>query len=226
MYGSKSIELDDHRCNLVRSQRVYFSKSTHPDRQGRLAWSDNCLCHHFDPGNTLNSSIPKNPRKSARYHLDHAAHDAEHGHDESSFVAGEVIAAEVHDTETPQREEPTEGDLTSPEAEQAAPEAESQAGTTDSTATDLTPTAADDLTRIEGIGPKIAGLLNEAGITTYASLAQAEPGRLVEILKEAGPRFALADPSSWPEQAGYLAAGDLDQFAALSAKLKSGRRVA
>lgn len=167
----------------------------------------------------------KTPENLARYHLDHAAHDAEHDHTENGSIADEVIAAEDHDTKTSQPEETMNGDSTSPEAEHVAPDEESQVESTDSTVTTPTSTAADDLTRLEGVGPKIAELLNEAGITTYVSLAQAEPGRLAEILKGAGPRFALADPSSWPEQAGYLAAGDLDQFNALSTRLKSGRRV-
>lgn len=65
--------------------------------------------------------------------------------------------------------------------------------------------AADDLKAIAGIGPKIEALLHEAGIRTYAQLAETPVERLREILAQAGPRFRLADPSSWPEQARRLA---------------------
>ncbi len=82
----------------------------------------------------------------------------------------------------------------------------------------------DDLTRIEGIGPKIAGLLQGAGIRTFRELASADAGRLREILAEANLRN-LADPGTWPEQAALAAAGRWDEFEALTARLKGGRRV-
>lgn len=34
--------------------------------------------------------------------------------------------------------------------------------------------AGDDFTKIEGIGPKISGLLHDAGMATYADLAKAD----------------------------------------------------
>jgi len=42
--------------------------------------------------------------------------------------------------------------------------------------------APDDLTTLEGIGPKVSKLLAGAGITTFASLAQADLGQLRELL--------------------------------------------
>ena len=60
--------------------------------------------------------------------------------------------------------------------------------------------AQDDLKAIEGIGPKIEQLLHNAGIKTWKELAQTSVSRIQEILKAAGPRFALADPGSWPKQ--------------------------
>lgn len=63
----------------------------------------------------------------------------------------------------------------------------------------------DDLGRVKGIGPGIASLLNDAGITTWAQLAAAEVSDLREILDRAGPRYRVHDPSTWPEQAAELA---------------------
>jgi NADH-quinone oxidoreductase subunit I len=82
----------------------------------------------------------------------------------------------------------------------------------------------DDLKLIEGIGPKIADLLNAAGIRTFAQLAETEVSRLDQILREAD-MGNLADPGTWPEQAGLAAAGDWDAFKTLTEKLKGGRRV-
>lgn len=83
----------------------------------------------------------------------------------------------------------------------------------------------DDLKRIEGIGPKLSSVLQEAGVTTFAQLAEMEVGRIEQILEEADPRLLrLADPSSWPEQAALAAAGEWDAMEALQNQLKRGRR--
>jgi len=84
------------------------------------------------------------------------------------------------------------------------------------------PPTPEDLKRVEGIGPKISGLLQAAGITTFAQLAATDIDQLKRILREAGTR---ANPSTWSEQAGLAAAGDWDALEALQAELKGGRRV-
>jgi hypothetical protein len=103
------------------------------------------------------------------------------------------------------------GEVYQPAGEMAAPE------------TAAPPAAPDDLAVIEGIGPKIAALLHDAGITTFAELAATDPARLEALLKEADLR--LADPGSWPEQARLAAAGDWDALQSLQDSLKGGRQV-
>jgi predicted flap endonuclease-1-like 5' DNA nuclease len=85
------------------------------------------------------------------------------------------------------------------------------------------PVEPDDLRRIEGIGPKISDVLQDAGITTFAQLATTETDRLREILSEGGIR--IANPGTWPEQARLAAAGDWDELKGLQGQLKGGRRV-
>ncbi len=82
----------------------------------------------------------------------------------------------------------------------------------------------DDLKVIEGIGPKISSLLQAAGIMTFAQLAATDVSRLKEIIAEAG-LSALADPTTWPDQASLAAAGKWDELEALQDALKGGRRV-
>jgi large subunit ribosomal protein L30 len=82
--------------------------------------------------------------------------------------------------------------------------------------------AVDDLEVIEGIGPKIAGVLHEAGISSFAELAATNSERLAEILQDANLR--LASPESWAEQAELAAAGDWDGLKQLQERLKGGRR--
>ena len=82
----------------------------------------------------------------------------------------------------------------------------------------------DDLTVIEGIGPKIAELLAADGITTFAALAATPADRLKELLLAGGRRFAIADPATWSQQAALAASGDKAGLAALQALLKGGRK--
>ncbi len=69
-----------------------------------------------------------------------------------------------------------------------------------------------DLKVVEGIGPKIEELLHAAGIGTWSDLAATNVDRLQSILTEAGPRFKMHDPKTWPEQAAYARDGQWDQL--------------
>ncbi len=81
----------------------------------------------------------------------------------------------------------------------------------------------DDLTRIEGIGPKIAELMHGADINSFAELAAADVDTLKGILHDAGSRFAAHDPTTWPQQAKLAADGDFDGLNELQDHLKGGR---
>lgn len=82
----------------------------------------------------------------------------------------------------------------------------------------------DRLTKIEGIGPKIQGLLQAAGIDTFAKLAKADPANIREILVAAGPRYKVFDPTTWPEQAQLAAEDRWDELKKLQDELDGGRR--
>jgi predicted flap endonuclease-1-like 5' DNA nuclease len=84
---------------------------------------------------------------------------------------------------------------------------------------------ADDLELIEGIGPKIAGLLRAAGIHTFAQLARTPTARIQEVLDAAGPTFRIANPGTWAEQAGLCARNQWAEFKALTDELVAGVRV-
>lgn len=83
--------------------------------------------------------------------------------------------------------------------------------------------AADDLTILEGIGPKVAQVLKEAGITTFAALAEAVPAKVQQALNAAG--LQMMNPEGWIEQAKLAARGDMDGLKKLQDELKGGRRV-
>jgi predicted flap endonuclease-1-like 5' DNA nuclease len=82
----------------------------------------------------------------------------------------------------------------------------------------------DDLTKIVGIGPEISKLLAKAGIQSFAQLAATEVSRIRRLLA-AGERFALADPSSWPEQAKFAAEERWNELKDFQAKLRVGRSI-
>jgi len=81
---------------------------------------------------------------------------------------------------------------------------------------------ADDLRKIEGIGPKIAEIFNLAGISTFADLAGTSVEKLSEILTDAGSKYASKNPGTWPEQAKLAAEGNWDELKDLQEKLKGG----
>jgi uncharacterized membrane protein HdeD (DUF308 family) len=78
-----------------------------------------------------------------------------------------------------------------------------------------------DLTLIEGIGPKTAEALAAAGVNNYADLAHMTPEQVHAIVKDAG---ISADPSTWPEQARLAAEGKMDELQALQDRLQGGRK--
>lgn len=89
----------------------------------------------------------------------------------------------------------------------------------------ISPAVPDDLVIIEGIGPKIAGVLSAAGITTFSALAACDREKIRNILFSADPRLArISDPTSWPEQARLAASGDTVGLQKLQDSLKGGRQ--
>jgi hypothetical protein len=81
----------------------------------------------------------------------------------------------------------------------------------------------DDLTKVEGIGPKIQSLLESVGIKTYGDLAQADVEKLRKIMLEHNLR--IADPTTWPKQGKMLSEGRLDELKKYQDTLKGGRMV-
>lgn len=81
---------------------------------------------------------------------------------------------------------------------------------------------ADDLTSLEGIGPKVSKILNGAGIQSFADLAKANDKEVDKVLDEAG--LQMMDSAGWIEQAKLAAKGDTEGLIKLQDELKGGRR--
>lgn len=82
-----------------------------------------------------------------------------------------------------------------------------------------------DLKIVEGIGPKIEQLLKDAGINSWTDLSNAPIEKIQEVLSNAGSRYKLANPSTWPKQAGMAAAGKWDELKEYQDYLKGGKEV-
>ena len=82
---------------------------------------------------------------------------------------------------------------------------------------------ADDLKSLEGIGPKVSKILNEAGIHSFSDLAKANAEDVDKVLDEAG--LQMMDSAGWIEQARLAAKGDTEGLMKLQDELKGGRRV-
>ncbi|MBT8263999.1 MAG: 30S ribosomal protein S2 [Muriicola sp.] len=81
---------------------------------------------------------------------------------------------------------------------------------------------ADDLTKVEGMGPKISEVFQSAGIMTFADLASKSEEELKEVLAGAGARYASKNPASWPKQAKMAADGKWDELKEWQDNTKAG----
>ena len=79
---------------------------------------------------------------------------------------------------------------------------------------------ADDLKKVEGIGPKIAATLTEAGIATFADLAKATPEKISEIIAEVRGNHVT---DTWPAQAKLAAEGKWDELKKWQDELDGGK---
>jgi len=77
----------------------------------------------------------------------------------------------------------------------------------------------DDLKKIEGIGPKIASTLNEAGFNTYADVAKAKSEDLSKAIEGVRGNHVT---DTWPQQAQLAADGNWDELKELQDRLDGG----
>ncbi|WP_245593012.1 helix-hairpin-helix domain-containing protein [Crocinitomix catalasitica] len=82
----------------------------------------------------------------------------------------------------------------------------------------------DDLTKIEGVGPKLASVLNEGGLNSYAEVAAASVADIQKILDEAEGNYARFSPDTWPQQAQLAADGKWDELKVLQDELDGGKK--
>ncbi|UBM60540.1 hypothetical protein LAG90_07780 [Marinilongibacter aquaticus] len=85
------------------------------------------------------------------------------------------------------------------------------------------PVKKDDLKVVEGIGPKIESLCHAAGIYTFSDLANTSTETLKDILVNAGSRYQMHDPTTWPKQAALARDSKWDELKSWQDELNKGR---
>ena len=81
---------------------------------------------------------------------------------------------------------------------------------------------ADDLKKIEGIGPKASEALVAAGVDTFAKLAKKSADEIKTILSNASSTLAHLDPQTWAAQAQLAAEGKWDELKKWQDELNGG----
>ena len=157
-------------------------------------------------------------------HDSHDSHAAAHHHEEPAAVrTGAVLQTEVAETAVAVHKEPESAVAVPEKKETAVTVSEPAPSAMTLVEEEPAPVQPDDLKVIEGIGPKIEGILHDAGIKTFAQLAAAQVSQLEKIVREdAGIRVAF--PDTWPEQAKLAAEKAWDALEKLQDDLKGGRR--
>ncbi len=74
--------------------------------------------------------------------------------------------------------------------------------------------APDDLRQLKGVGPKLAGMLNQRGLTRFDQIASLSAGQIEAIDSDLGAFRGRIARDRIVEQAHYLARGDLDGYRA------------
>lgn len=82
--------------------------------------------------------------------------------------------------------------------------------------------SADDLTVIEGVGPKINELFKNNKLKTFAQVSKATIPQMRKILDDGGARFRMANPSTWAKQAKLASTNKWKELKKLQDDLSGG----
>lgn len=80
-----------------------------------------------------------------------------------------------------------------------------------------------DLTVVEGIGPKIQELFHKNNIKTWKSLSNCSVQKCQSILDDAGEAYRIHNPGTWPKQARMAYEGKWEKLLKWQEELDGGR---
>ncbi|RZN83619.1 MAG: 50S ribosomal protein L21 [Winogradskyella sp.] len=228
------VEIAGHQFKVEKDQKVFVNRLA--TEEGKKVNFDNVLLIGDGDKVTLGAPAIDGAQVSAKV-LKHLKGDkvivfkkkrrkgyrVKNGHRQAlSEIVIEGIKASGAKKAAPKKEtkkaEPkkAEAKATAPKAEKAAPKKVAPKKAAAKKATGK----ADDLKKIEGIGPKIASTLVEAGVATFADLAKTKPAKISEII--AGVRGNHVT-DTWPKQAKLAADGKWDELKKWQDELDGGK---
>ncbi|WP_296378023.1 50S ribosomal protein L21 [Winogradskyella sp.] len=218
------VEIAGHQFKVEKDQKVFVNRLQ--TEEGKKVNFDNVLLIGDGDNTTVGAPAIDGAQVSAKV-LKHLKGDkvivfkkkrrkgyrVKNGHRQSlTEIVIESIKATGAKKAAPKK---VEAKAAAPKAEKAAPK---KAAT--KPAAKKATGKADDLKKIEGIGPKIASTLVEAGIATFADLAKAKPAAISEII--AGVRGNHVT-DTWPKQAKLAADGKWDELKKWQDELDGGK---
>jgi ribosomal protein S6 len=109
------------------------------------------------------------------------------------------------------------------DAEASEENTEEEVSTNDTSSEDVV--VADDITIIEGLGPKAAEALIAGGIDTFAKIASATKEEIDAILAASPSKVQHLDATTWGAQAALAASGKMDELKAMQEELNNGKEV-
>ena len=228
------VEIAGHQFKVEKDQRVFVNRLS--TEEGKKVSFDNVLLIEDGSNITLGAPAIDGAQVSAKV-LKHLKGDkvivfkkkrrkgyrVKNGHRQSlteivieGITASGAKPAKKAEKAAPKKEtkkaEPkVEAKAAAPKAEKAAPKKAAPKKATGK---------ADDLKKIEGIGPKIASTLVEAGVATFADLAKAKPAAISEIISGVRGNHVT---DTWPAQAKLAADGKWDELKKWQDELDGGK---
>ncbi|WP_339755364.1 50S ribosomal protein L21 [uncultured Winogradskyella sp.] len=220
------VEIAGHQFKVEKDQRVFVNRLS--TEEGKKVSFDNVLLIEDGSNITLGAPAIDGAQVSAKV-LKHLKGDkvivfkkkrrkgyrVKNGHRQSlTEIVIEGITTSGAKKSAPKKEtkkaEPKAEVKAAAKVEKAAPKA----------AAPKTTGKADDLKKIEGVGPKIASTLVEAGIVTFADLAKAKPEAISEIISGVRGNHVT---DTWPAQAKLAANGKWDELKKWQDELDGGK---
>lgn len=211
--ADKAEKVQAHKEKVAKGKEDAFAASEQKDREARLAREAKAVAAAAPVVEPVAAEpAAEEPKAEEAPAEEPKAEEPAAEEPKAEEPAAEEPKAEEAPAEEPKAEEPAaeEPAAEEPKAEEAAAPVVAEA-----------PAEADDLTKIEGIGPKIAEVLGGAGIKTFADLAGADADKVKEVLTENS--LAQHDPGTWPKQAGMAAEGKWDELKAWQDILDGGK---
>ena len=212
------VEIAGHQFKVEKDQKVFVNRLA--TEEGKSVSFDNVLLIADGDNITVGAPAIDGAQVSAKV-LKHLKGDkvivfkkkrrkgyrVKNGHRQylTEIVIGDILTSGAKKTE---------------KSEKAAPKKETKAAAPKAKTTKKASSKGDDLKKVEGIGPKIAETLAEAGITTFAQLAKTDAAKIAEIISDVRGNHVT---DTWPAQAQLAADGKWDELKKWQDELDGGK---